>query len=185
VIEQPSTKTTLLRLRDTFDSTAGAASYIAPFETVCNYFNYYFNNFANAFSQRAGEGTTLRDLLVNVPGGPGLLPPPTSNPKFTTGNDLPMAPLADYSAIQANGRRSTFPLVPNRGVFDPHIQPILHAPAYAPAVTPSGEPDCQIGQLGYSLGQHLTAGQPVSSPVDAATLIPGAQGLTFTGRMPK
>jgi virulence factor Mce-like protein len=184
VIEQPQTKTTLLRLRDTFGATRGAAEYLAPHQTVCNYFNYFFNNFANAFSQRAGEGTTLRDLLINVPGGPGLLPPPTTNPKFSTGLDLPMAPLADYSATQANGRRSTFALTPSRGRFDPHVQPILHAPAYAPALTPDGQPDCQIGQLGYSLGQNLSPGQPVSSPVDAATSIPGAQGLTFTGRAP-
>jgi virulence factor Mce-like protein len=184
VVEQPQTKTTLLRLRDTFDTTADAAGYVAPFQTVCNYFNYYFNNFANAFSERAGEGTTLRNLLVNAPGGAGLLPPPTSNPKFSTLSDLPMAPLTDYSAIQANGRRSTFELVPNRGRFDPHVQPITHAPAYAPALTPDGQPDCQIGQTGYSLGQHLTPGQPASNPADAATLIPGAQGLTFTGRAP-
>jgi virulence factor Mce-like protein len=184
VVRQPQTKTTLLRLRDTFGSAAGAATYLAPFQTVCNYWNYFFNNFANALSEPAGEGTTLRNHLIAVPGGGGLLPPPTSNPKFSTFIDLPMGPLGDYAATQANGRRSTFELTPNPGRFDPHIQPILHAPAYAPALTPDGEPDCQIGQLGYSLGQHLTPGQPVSSPIDAATSIPGAQGLTFTGRTP-
>jgi virulence factor Mce-like protein len=179
VVRQPQTKTTLLRLRDTFDATAAAASYIAPFQTVCNYFNYFFNNFANALSEPTNAGTTLRNHSILPPGG--ITSP---NPKYNPAIDLPMAPLADTSAIQANGRRSTFALTPAPGRFDPYVQPILHAPAYAPALTPDGRPDCQVGQLGYSLGQHLTPGQPLSSPVDAATSIPGAQGLTFTGRAP-
>lgn len=168
LVRQPQTKTTLLRLRETFDQAAPAASFIAPYQTVCNYWNYWFTFLPEHLTEEDNIGTSQR---VSIIAAPGTTSPPGERPE---------TPLAGYSGKQADGKQSA--LSPTPGMFDPRHMPILHAPAYGPAIDSAGNADCQAGQVGYLLGDMRVPGQPVDSPVLAAPNYPGNVGTTFHGR---
>ena len=167
LVKQPQTKTTLLRLRETFRQAAPAAKHIAPYQTVCNYWNYFWNNLSEHLSQRDNIGTTQRVSIIGVPSN-------TAPPDAEVG-------MAGYSGISARGRSG--PSSPPAGEFRPHEFPILHATVYAPAIDPkTGKADCQPGQSGYALGRLQAPGQPIDSPSISVPNLPGLRGTTFAGR---
>jgi hypothetical protein len=171
LVSQPQTKTTLLRLRETFNQAAPAAKYIAPYQTVCDYWNYWFTWLPEHLSQRDNIGTTQRVSVINVPMGPtGPLP-----------GDV-QAPIGGYSGLQANGIAGPVPNPADNGKFKPHELPIVHGNPYAPAVDKAGNADCQAGQTGYVLGQHRLAGQAPNNPAFAISNLAGNRGTTFHGR---
>jgi len=174
LVSQPQTKTTLLRLRETFGQAAPAAKFIAPYQTVCNYWNYWFTYLPEHLSQQDNIGMTQRVSVIGVPSGPtGPLP----------GNVE--APLGGYSGITANGKEGAVPPQgepPEPGKFKPRELPILHGNAYAPAVDGNGNADCQPGQTGYVLGQYRIPGQAKDNPAFGISDIPGSRGTTFNGR---
>jgi len=173
LVRQPQTKTSLLRLRETFDQAAPAASYIAPYQTVCNYWNYWFTYLPEHLTEEDNIGTSQRVSIVGVP---GTLTPET----------MPETPSGAYSGVQANGIQAndnpSTPTEDEMGQFRPRDMPILHAPAYGPAVDSAGNADCQAGQVGYLLGESLVPGQAVDSPIIATSNYPGNVGPTFHGR---
>jgi virulence factor Mce-like protein len=169
LVRQPQTKTTLLRLRETFNQAAPAATHIAPYQTVCNYWNYWFTFLPEHLTEEDAIGTSQRVSIIGVPG--------TTSPP----GERPEAPTGGYSGLQANGRVGG-PPNPNPGEFAPRDLPVLHAPAYGPAIDAAGNADCQAGQVGYLLGEDLSPGQPLDSPVLANASIAGLQGPTFHGR---
>jgi virulence factor Mce-like protein len=173
LVRQPQTKTTLLRLRETFDQATPAANFIAPYQTVCNYWNYWFTYLPEHLTERDNIGTSQR---VSIIGTPGTLTPTT----------MPEAQIGGYSGLQANGIQSnddpTTPTVNEAGRFRPRVMPILHAPAYGPAVDSAGNADCQAGQAGYLLGNSPVPGQAADSPIIATPNYPGNVGPTFHGR---
>ena len=166
LVKQPQTKTTLLRLRETFRQAAPAAKFIAPYQTVCDYWNYWFTYLPEHLTERDNIGTTQR---VSIIGMPSDATPPEAE-----------TPLGGYSGIQANGKSG--PAEPPPGEFKPHTLPILHGNVYAPAVDANGNADCQSGQTGYLLGDLRVPGQSVDSPASVAANIPGNRGPTFNGR---
>jgi virulence factor Mce-like protein len=172
LVRQPQTRTTLLRLRETFDQAAPAANFIAPYQTVCNYWNYWFTFLPEHLTEEDNIGTSQR---VSVIAMPGLTSEPDHRPEVS---------LAGYAGIQADGKAANNPAEnpTHAGTFMPRELPILHAPAYGPAVDSAGNADCQAGQAGYLLGESLVPGQPVSSPVIATPNYPGNVGTTFHGR---
>jgi virulence factor Mce-like protein len=171
LVRQPQTKTTLLRLRETFDQAAPAATFIAPFQTVCNYWNYWFTFLPEHLSQRDNIGTTQRVSIISTPEGPvGPFPAEAQTP------------LNGYSGLPANGIAGPAPNPGDNGKFEPHTLPILHGNPYGPAVDSSGNADCQAGQTGYLLGNLRVPGQPPSNPAVAVSDIPGNRGTTFAGR---
>jgi virulence factor Mce-like protein len=188
LVRQPQTKTSLLRLRETFDQAAPAAQFIAPFQTVCNYFGYWTTFFPEHLSQRDDVGYTQRVSIIGVPNGnPAGAPPLGSLPPFpslppplngTSPSPLGVAetPIGGYSGLQANGINGL------TGEFQPRALPILHGNVYGPAVDSSGTPDCQTGQAGYLLGDLRVPGQSPSSPANVVPNIPGNRGTTFAGR---
>ncbi len=148
LVRQPQTKTSLLRLRETFDQAEPAATYIAPYQTVCNYWNYWFTWLPEHLSQQDNIGTTQRAEVIGMPQGlPG-------------GLGQAEAPLGGYSGLQANGIQGAAPLGPpafspstppgTEGEFRPHLLPIVHANGYAPAVDSNGNADCQPGPIRLS-----------------------------------
>ena len=172
LVEQPQTKTTLLRLRDTFGEADPLANYVVPYQTVCNYWNYWFTWLPEHLTERAGQTYTQRVSIIGVPRGPlGPLPGEVE------------APLAGYSGLQSNGRAGT--ASPNPGEFEPHELPILHGNPYAPAVDSQGRADCQAGQNGYVLSgapQYRVPGLARDNPAFGISNIPGNRGPTFGGR---
>jgi hypothetical protein len=192
LVRQPQTKTSLLRLRETFDQAAPAAQFIAPFQTVCNYFGYWTTFFPEHLSQRDDVGYTQRVSIIGVPNGPpaaippplAQLPPPLGTlplPGPLSGDEtspfgLAQTPIGGYSGLQANAINAT------NGQFQPRALPILHGNPYGPSVDQNGSPDCQTGQVGYLLGDLRVPGQSPANPAVGVSDIPGLRGTTFAGR---
>ncbi|MEK6277733.1 MAG: MlaD family protein [Actinomycetota bacterium] len=171
LVKQPQTKTTLLRLRETFRQAAPAAKAIAPVQTVCNYWNYWFTYLPEHLTQPDGStGFTQRVSIIGVPSG--------SNPP-----EAAETPIGGYSGLSANGKAAAAPSNPNNREFQPHEFPILHGTVYGPAIDAStGKADCQSAQAGYALGQLLAPGQQADTPAIAVRNLPGLRGPTFHGR---
>jgi hypothetical protein len=175
--ERPSTKASLTRLRDTFDTVRPLAEYVNPVQTVCNYVNYWATFIPNALSDRDQVGYNLRQQLIALPNGGANVATPGGN------IELPaqvQAPIAGYSGIQANGKTGLAdPAGP--GVFKPYSAPILHSPGFSGPTGQAGVDggdDCQGGQTGYALGELRRPGQPASNPGFAPSNLPGSRGPT-------
>jgi hypothetical protein len=99
----------------------------------------------------------------------------------------------NYSGGQGDGRFSSHPFAgEHAGLFDPRgpnpddpddeaTIPILHGNPYGPAVT-GGQPNCQAGQTGYSLGEALLPGQDPHNPTFGVNTITSAAGVPPLGR---
>jgi ABC-type transporter Mla subunit MlaD len=170
LVQQPSTKTSFQRLRETFDQANPLAQWVGPAQTVCNYWNYDWGLLAEHISERDQVGFTQRVALVG-----GTTGAPEGNFVET--------PLNGYSGQQANGRAGPvgdpFKADPPR-MFDPHRLPILNSHPYQPTGQPNfGQyPDCQAGQTGYALGNFPIPGQASFSPVNLQPDLPGSRGVT-------
>jgi ABC-type transporter Mla subunit MlaD len=188
LVQQPSTNMTLERLRDTFDTAKPLAQWVAPAQTVCNYWNYWFTFLPEHLSERDQIGFQQRVEIVGGTVGP------------TEGNFV-QGPLSGYTGIQANGQTGPVGdplqgLPPN--TFSPHTIPILHGNSYGPTGQPNNVvrnyasklglsgfgqnyneyPDCQYGQTGYILGDHRAPGQAKWSPAQVLDNQPGSRGVT-------
>jgi hypothetical protein len=188
LVQQPATKTSLQRLQETFDTATPLAQWVAPAQTVCNYWNYWFTFLPEHLTERDQIGFQQRIALVGGTVGP------------TEGNFV-QGPLNAYSGIQANGKAGPAgdPLQgipPNE--FAPHNIPILHGNSYAPTGQPNDvvrnyagklglsgyspsyaeSPDCQPGQTGYPLGNFPAPGQDPSNPGQVLDNLPGSRGVT-------
>ena len=204
LVDEPSTKVTLVRLGDFFDEANSAAQYIVPYQNVCNYWNYWFQYLTDHFASADAFGNAERLI------GPGF--PGTSEP-----DNFPRNPLNNTSGSQADGRRSSIynvglPAIPPfpavaadpqaAGLFDPlpenepiainpdgqppgmpdeHSQPILHGGPYGPSGTEAA-PNCQAGQFGYPLGQVLIPGQGKDNPTFGPSNVAAATGTKPFGR---
>jgi ABC-type transporter Mla subunit MlaD len=181
-VQQTSTKTSLQRLKDTFDTAKPLAKFVAPIQTVCNYWNYDWTFLAESLSDRDQTGFNFRQTIVAMPLG-GL--------EFALG-PIPIklegqvqTPLAGYSGLPANGRAGPVTQIPPNpdiqdGEFAPHHLPVLYGQPYAPQGQPNlGQyPDCQPGQTGYALGRYPIPGQPQSNPAVLTPDLPGSRGIT-------
>ena len=166
LVQQPSTKTSLQRLRETFDQAEPLAKWVGPAQTVCNYWNYDWTLLSEHLTERDQVGFQQRIALVNMPR-----------------DQFVQTPLDAYSGQQANGRAGPIgdPQTSDTpGEFDPHNLPILHGNVYAPTGQPGyGQfPDCQPGQQGYPLGDFRVPGQAKFSPANVQPDIPGSRGIT-------
>jgi virulence factor Mce-like protein len=184
LVQQPQTLVTLQRLTDTFQNADLAAEHIVPYQTVCNYWNYWFTLLPEHLTQletAGGAGTSQRIELVQTPTG-----------QF---GGIPLQQqggLGGYTGVTANGRAGV--LSPPAGQFRPHgyaplpTDPpalgILHGNPYGPALDSSGNADCQTGQVGYALGNapiRDSNGNRVQSPSNPAVVqpdLPGSAGRT-------
>jgi phospholipid/cholesterol/gamma-HCH transport system substrate-binding protein len=188
LVQQPATKTSIQRLQETFDTAKPLAQWVAPAQTVCNYWNDFWTMLPEHLTERDQIGFTQRIALVGGTVGP-------------TESQFVQGPLNAYSGIQANGqtKASGDPLQgipPN--TFAPHDIPILHGNSYAPTGQPNNVvrnyagklglsgfspnyneyPDCQPGQTGYVLGNFPAPGQPPWSPAQVLANLPGSRGVT-------
>ena len=155
LVSQPTTKVSLQRLEETFDLAKPLAKWVAPAQTVCNYWNYFWNYLANGLSDRDQVGFAFRQMLTGFP----------------ESFEVESAATA-YAGIQASGRQSAA----FGGKFEPYEIPILNAHAYQP--TGQRNADCQGGQFGYALGQGLVPGQDPSNPAYGVSDLPGSRGPT-------
>jgi ABC-type transporter Mla subunit MlaD len=155
LVSQPTTKVTLQRLDQTFDAAKPLAKWVVPAQTVCNYWNYWFTFFAEAFSDPDPTGFAYRQVVT---GGPA--------PGETESS------ISGYAGITASGRESA----PLGGQFKPFELPIANAGPYMP--TGQRNADCQLGQRGYPLGAMPLPGQPADSAANLTSDLPGSRGPT-------
>jgi ABC-type transporter Mla subunit MlaD len=191
LVQEPATLVTLTRLSELFDQANSAGSFLAPYQTVCNYWNYWFTYLSEHFSGLDQFGAYERVLATGSEGA-------------TTPDEFPRNSLADYAGSQADARFSSiYEFTPEQdlaGVFDPqphnpnaanpghpadppppgepdHIaMPILHGGPYGPSGT-AAAPNCQAGQYGYVLGRAQVPGQRNDSPnfgISDISQLPGA-----------
>lgn len=144
---------------------------VAPYQTVCNYFNYLFYPLGEHMSEPTGNGTAERALSIQT-------------------NQMQVNDLAQSAAIRPvdvpwgqNPKTATEPnpISPQREA--------LHAQPYDPAVDSQGNANCQVGQWGYL--NLLISGPrypPSSDPISGEGHVvmdpsdPWVSGPTFTGR---
>ena len=145
---------TLQRLKDDLRRAEPLAKWVAPAQTVCNYWNYWFTYLPNALSDRDQSGYSFRQIARrDIPGS----------------TDDSRRRAAGYSGLQSNGLDPT-------GVFKPYQIPILHAHPYQP--TGQHNADCQGGQSGYrSARACCRASRRATRPTRYRDL-PGSRGPT-------
>lgn len=160
LVGQPTTRITLMRLAETFQVATPLARYVAPSQTVCNYWNYWFTYFPNALSdQEPLLGNAFRQTLTRYPAAQQV-----------------ESSLGGYSGISANGRSG--PADPgDNGRFKPYTNPIINSRTYQPTGQ-GGSEDCQNGQIGYAIGNLKVPGQVASDPAVRVSDFPGSRGIT-------
>jgi virulence factor Mce-like protein len=132
LFENPATLMTLRKLRTTLAVTRPAMEFIAPYQSVCNYANYFLGRLGEHQSQANGQGTTQNQgvKLVN-----NTQPNTIGNTESSRPWDVP-------------------PGNDPRGSKDDLGQPLgrLYSIPYQPAIDAQGNADCQNGQDGYIRG---------------------------------
>jgi hypothetical protein len=155
--DNPSTLLALRDLRTALRVTKPAIQFVAPYQTVCNYLNYFFNPLGTHQSAVVPGGTTERIL----------------------------AKLVDTQQPNSLGStESTHPVdVPSDQ--DPQSDPpkqALHTQYGGPAVDGSGRADCQGGQTGYP---NRVVTNPRYPPDDAAGgFVGGGSHVAVDGNTP-
>jgi ABC-type transporter Mla subunit MlaD len=186
VLRQPTTRTSLQRLGETFNQAEPLARFVVPAQTTCNLWNYWFTYLPNALSDHDQVGWDFRQALANFPQGAttlslaGAFPSPPFPPSVTV--QVPgevSTPVAGYSGLRSNGRAYD-PSDPVGGTFKPYELPILNGVGLYAHHGERGDGDCEPGQTGYmpALGADPVAGQAVSNPAHIASHIEGSQGPT-------
>jgi ABC-type transporter Mla subunit MlaD len=181
LVADPSTLISLNRLGDTFNLAADAGQKIGPYQTVCNYWNYWMTYLTAHFDLPTPFGYAERVIPPHIVG-------------TTTPEHFPRNPMDNYSGGQGDGRLTSNPLVnpSHPGLFDAlpvndsdpadtEAVPILHGNPYGPAVT-DGQPNCQAGQTGYPLGEALIPGQGKDNPTFGVQNVAKAAGMPPLGK---
>ncbi len=176
LVSQPTTRLTLQRLGETFDSAQPLAAHVVPAQTVCNYWNYWFTLLPEHITERDQVGFQQRVVLINTPPGPVTVDTSPAPPGQVTLPGEVEAPIGGYSGLGGNGRAGAAPNPAEEGIFKPFELPIQHDYLYDPAGIRGA--NCHPGQDGYILGQHFLPGQPASNPASIAFGVPGRRGPT-------
>ena len=133
----PNTLLALTDLRDTLSVTRPLVNFVAPYQTVCNYTNYFFQGLGTHLSEDTAQGTTERVLVK-------------SDNSFQN-NAYGKFPSARPADVPRNLNPLTATLN-GQPITEGHLAPFL------PAITPTGQADCQGGQYGYVTGNILPQG---------------------------
>jgi virulence factor Mce-like protein len=192
LVDDPSTLLALRDARDTISVLNPLANYVAPYQTVCNYGNYFLTGLSGDVGFETAGGSAQAALLK-------------SDTASRQDNKL-----GEFTA----DRPADAPLnVDPRGAIYPGGEEpweVQHSQAYSPAIDAQGNADCQIGQTGFpsgplnepvSRGDYDDSYKPatVENPDDLAEVqefsaeraggsrtvnqhnTPGLRGPTFTG----
>ena len=136
--ENPATLMALQNLDTTIDVTEPLISFVAPYQTVCDYFNYFFTPLGGHISEEVQGGTIERVsvVLANLVQDDSVGHSDADRPADVPAGQDPQ------TATEAGE-----PLTRLATQFN------------APAITSNGEADCQPGQNGYMNGPLNTTGR--------------------------
>ena len=129
--------------------------FLGPYQTVCNYWNYYFTYLGEHVSQRGPFGFSQRAAIKS------------SGQQSNNPSSMGSAEPANGEGYQPASR-------PRGAPYN------LHAQAYQRAISPEGEADCENGQRGYMRRLARFSDPRFQTVTDPE--IPGNQGPTYTGR---
>ena len=161
LFQNPNTLLALKDLTTAVTVTRPALEYIAPYQTVCNYFQY--------FVHPLGE---VQSVVQTGPTGGGTVL--NQNVKEVNTNQQ------NNYATSASSRPWDIPEGQEpQGAHDMQGNPIfrLYAPAYNPAIDAQGNADCQLGQTGYPNGAFGPGRYKPGNIKDGSN----AQGLPIPG----
>lgn len=187
LFKDPNTLLALKDLTTAVTVSAPAIQYIAPYQTVCSYFNYFMHPLGEMQSVvqtgPTGGGTVLNQNVKL----------PNSHQQNNYGTSTSSRP---WDILQ--GQKP-------QGAQDHQGNPLfrLYATAYNPAIDAQGNADCQLGQTGYPNGalgpgryKHTNIqdgsdehGLPIPEEVGSGTNgaitennLPGLSGGTYKSR---
>src|SRR3954470_10962180 len=181
LVQDPSTDLALGDLRNTLAVTKPLISYIAPYQTVCDYTTIFFTGLGQHQSEGVQRGVGQRVLLK----GDNMVQDNRFNNVF---NDRPVD--------LPRGVDPTTAKAPDGQALE-----VFHGGPYFPAIDAQGNADCQNGQFGYVDGPLGKGRYPAHGPVPGDTPdnkqfsqkygggshaiyvddLPGLRGTTFTG----
>jgi hypothetical protein len=168
--ENPNTLLALKDLRTTLAVAAPLVEYVAPYQTVCNYFTYWATPLGEHVSEPFRFGSIER---VNIKTDNST----QDNRMSASDGDRPGDVPANRSA---------------KGAANQGGQPLvaLHSQNYQAAIDAQGNADCERGQTGYLEGPLLSGGRYPPSNDEAEgggshvvldSNTPGLAGPTFKG----
>jgi virulence factor Mce-like protein len=187
LFENPNTLLALKDLTTAVTVTRPALEYIAPYQTVCSYFNY--------FMHPLGE---MQSVVQTGPTGGGTVL--NQNVKLPNSHQQ-----NNYGSSTGSRPWDILPGQKPQGAKDLQGNPLfrLYATAYNPAIDAQGNADCQLGQTGYPNGalgpgrykpgalhdQSEEHGLPIPEEVGSGTVgaitennLPGLSGGTYKSR---
>ena len=152
----PGTNIALNGLTATVGTLNPTIRYLGPYQTVCNYWNYFWTEIADVVSEQTSFGNAQRALIMFA--------------NHQTNN------VGSWGATdKANGYQPGD--VPDQGY--PGDAEYVHGPAYSAAVDTKGNADCENGQWGYAAKLNHLDPRGRSLQLDAH--VPANQGPTFSG----
>ena len=155
LMTDPGTGMALRGLRATSRTLQPQLKFLGPFQTVCNYWNYWWTFLGEHLSAEAGQGLSQRSESKSAA-------PQTNN----QGSMGAWDPVNGEGYNQQMARRGS----------NMH----LHSTPYNHAVTDEGKADCESGQRGYI--HRLTTVPEERYLIHTSPDIPGVQGPTYRGR---
>jgi virulence factor Mce-like protein len=137
--ENPNTLLALRDLRRTLEVTAPLVEYLAPYQTVCNFWNYYWTAISEHVSETVRGGTGQRSVMKSDNRV-------QDNRVSSTEADRPVDVAADEDPQELEY---------------PNGEPAqaLHGGGYSAAITDDGYADCKVGQRGYLDGPSVNTGR--------------------------
>jgi virulence factor Mce-like protein len=150
----PGTNMAINALTGTVTTLNPMVRYLGPYQTVCNYCNYFWTYLSDAFSEQTSFGFAQRALINQS----------NSAQPNNIGQQGATAPANGGGSDSTTGGGNEF----------------IHGQAYGAAVSPTGAADCETGQRGFPLRLNYYDPQHRNLGTDAHT--PGLQGPTFSGR---
>jgi virulence factor Mce-like protein len=165
--ENPNTLLALQDLDRTLEVAAPLVEFVAPYQTVCNYWVYYWTGLSEHVSEPVRGGTGQRSNL--------------KSDNRVQDNRLSDSQAEVHVDVPANEDPHT--------ATEPTREPkqALHGGAYAPAIDAQGNADCVVGQRGYLEGPMAPGGRYGPNEPGGQHLVwgpfdlPGLTGPTYKG----
>ncbi len=165
----PNTLLGLSQLRRTLEVATPLVQYVAPYQTVCNYWNYYWTGLGEHVSETVSGGTGQRSLMKS---GTNI----QDNRVNSTEGDRPADVPQGMDPKTAKDQSGT-------------ALQALHGGAYSSAIDAQGNADCEVGQRGYIRGPSVPDGRyaPSTDPAQGGGShvvlnVPGISGGTYKSR---
>ncbi len=138
--QEPDTLLALANVTDAVSVTRPLIEFVAPYQTVCNYWNAYWGPLGEHQSAETAFGTVEQVILKEAPNR-------TQDDLWSgSDNDRPMDIPADIDPTRTRPRTRSATRLTS-----------LHGQPYSVAVDAQGNADCQVGQWGYLDGPLIPA----------------------------